>query len=212
MSTVHNLCLTTEIDFLLDPLKISHYSPVYCHISHSISTQLHLIIITRHTSVQPNNMRTHSWAQRHTEEKLHTYKRKKCTLSCFYLFLKTLQGNSNILSKRNQWGRQRVIPFRTKTPLEEKQSKWLTGREEEREEEGGGGKTRQRGRGWLEERGRASAGASWGGKKQGESRDREIGRERGRGEKNDKLSLFGEEVLICPHTVSGPWTVHYFLL
>lgn len=82
------------------------------------------------------------------EEKLHTYGRKTA-LSRFYLFPKTLQDNSNVLSKRSEWRKQRVIPLRTKTPLDEKQSTYLTEREEEREKAGGGGKTRQRARGWL---------------------------------------------------------------
>lgn len=46
-------------------------------------------------------------------------------------------------------------------------------REEERERGRRGGKTRPRLRGWLKERGRASAGANVGGEKQGGSQDQE---------------------------------------
>lgn len=87
------------------------------------------------------------------------------------------------LWRSESWTKQKVIPFRTKTPLEEKQSKWLTERErkgKDREREGGGGKSRQQVRGRAEERGRASARANVGGKKnnKGASRDQEIGTEK----------------------------------
>lgn len=109
-----------------------------------------------------------------------------------------MQDKGKVLGKERSGEKRSIIPLRTKTPLHEKQSKWLTERDEEREKEGGGGKTRQPVRGRLDERGSVRAGANAG--------------ERGTGGHEESEKIIIIIIIIWPQTISAPGTERYLSL